>query len=200
MFLLCYLAFPSKYKLTKEELNRELKAIELAKKDINAFGYLYEKYFKQLFLFVLKRVSNKDLAGDLTSQVFLKALENINKYEYRGFPFSSWLYRIAINEVNQHYRKNSRHTEVQITENELGTILIDADMEQTSQHLELLISILNELPREMTQLIDLRFFEQQSFREIGEIFGITEDNAKVKLYRVLKKMKKMVTLKLDKGK
>ena len=52
----------------------------------------------------------------------------------------------------------------------------------------------------MTQLIDLRFFEKQSFREIGEIFGITEDNAKVKLYRVLRKMKKMVTLKLGKGK
>ncbi|MBL4652782.1 MAG: sigma-70 family RNA polymerase sigma factor [Flavobacteriales bacterium] len=186
--------------MNKEELNKELKAIELAKKDVNAFGYLYERYFKQIFLFILKRVSNKDLAGDLTSQVFLKALENLDKYEYRGFPFSSWLYRISINEVNQHYRKSSKHTEVEITENELGVILIDAEIEKIGEQFELLIEILNELSPEMTQLIDLRFFEKQSFREIGEIFGITEDNAKVKLYRVLRKMKKMVTLKLGKGK
>ncbi|MBL4624193.1 MAG: sigma-70 family RNA polymerase sigma factor, partial [Flavobacteriales bacterium] len=77
---------------------------------------------------------------------------------------------------------------------------VDAEMEQTQEHVEMLIEILNGLPQEMTQLIDLRFFERQSFREIGEIFGITEDNAKVKLYRVLKKMKKIVTLKMAESK
>jgi RNA polymerase sigma-70 factor (ECF subfamily) len=110
------------------------------------------------------------------------------------------LYRIAVNEVNQHYRKAAKHVEVEITENELGVILNDADVERNQAHRDLLVEILNELPQEMTQLIDLRFFEGQSFREIGEIFGITEDNAKVKLYRVLKKMKKMVTLKIGNSK
>ena len=189
-----------KCRLDKAELDRELKVIELAKKDLDAFGYIYDKYFKQIFLFILKRVSDKELSSDLTSQVFIKALENIGKYEYRGFPFSSWLYRIAVNEVNQHYRKAAKHVEVEITENELGVILDDADVDRNQAHRDLLVEILNELPQEMTQLIDLRFFEGQSFREIGEIFGITEDNAKVKLYRVLKKMKKMVTLKIGNSK
>lgn len=184
--------------MDKEELNRELRAIQLAKKDINAFGYLYEKYFEQLFLFVLKRVSNKDVAGDVTSQVFMKALENINKYEYRGFPFSSWLYRIAVNEVNMYYRKATKNIEISIDENELRLILGDAEIDNSEESQRMLIDVLNDLPQEMTQLIDLRFFERQSFKEIGDLFGITEDNAKVKLYRVLKKMKNMVTLKREK--
>ena len=76
-------------------------------------------------------------------------------------------------------------------------MLEDAEIDNSQENRQILIDVLNELPLEMTQLIDLRFFERQSFRDIGELFGITEDNAKVKLYRVLKKMKKMVTLKRE---
>ena len=66
-----------------------------AKKDMKYFEVLYRKYYSQIFKFVRKRVANADLVNDITSQVFLKAMLNIEKYKHQGFPFSSWLYRIA---------------------------------------------------------------------------------------------------------
>jgi len=62
-----------------------------------SFRPLYEAYFKKIFLFILHRVGEKEIAGDLSQQVFLNALSNIGRFEFRGLPFSAWLYRIAIN-------------------------------------------------------------------------------------------------------
>ena len=92
------MAMFNKYREVKSE--REL--INLAKKNSKYFEPIYKKYHEQIFRFVYQRLNNEDDAADITSQVFLKALLNLEKYEFRGFPFSSWLYRIALNEVNQH--------------------------------------------------------------------------------------------------
>ena len=82
----------------------EAKWIEEAKRDIDKFSLLYDHYFIPVFRFILKRVISQDVAADLCSQVFLKAMLNIKKYEDRGFPFACWLIRIAKNEVNLSFR------------------------------------------------------------------------------------------------
>ena|SRR5689334_5745448 len=82
--------------------------------DAEAFRPLYEKYFKRIFLFVHHRVGDKTLASDITSQVFLKALLNLRKFQFRGLPFSAWLFRIALNECHDFFRKNKRHRTVAI--------------------------------------------------------------------------------------
>jgi RNA polymerase sigma-70 factor (ECF subfamily) len=62
--------------------------------------------------------------------------------------------------------------------------------EQSSEeHYQLLLQAIKDLPEDDLQLIEMRFFESKPFREIGEILAITENNAKVKLYRVLDRMK-----------
>jgi RNA polymerase sigma-70 factor (ECF subfamily) len=76
-----------------------------AQQDPREFEPLYSKYYEPILRFVYKRLDTKSEAYDVTSQVFLSALQNLSKYEDRGFPFSSWLYRIAINELNQFFRK-----------------------------------------------------------------------------------------------
>lgn len=178
-----------------KELEQELKLINEAKKDSRRFGPLYNKYYKSIFLFVYKRVSDKELAADLTSQVFLKAMMNIQKYEYKGFPFSSWLYRIAANEVNMHYRSAKKMVQVSIRESDVNELINEIDEQTDEENRRLLIEAMNELPIESTQLIELRFFEKHSFKDIGHMFGITEGNAKIKTYRVVEKLKKMVNLK-----
>lgn len=85
---------------TKPVIENEQKLIEKAKQNSADFSPLYELYYKPIFLFVLRRLSDKELAADVTSQVFLKALQGISKYVSQGVPFSAWLYRIAINEVS----------------------------------------------------------------------------------------------------
>lgn len=77
--------------MNEKEKHIELTYIQKAKEDKKYFGFLYEKYFQQLFIFIFKKNQNEDFAGDICSKTFMKAMMNIDKYEDRGFPFSSWL-------------------------------------------------------------------------------------------------------------
>lgn len=176
----------------KKHADSDEALIARAQRDRAAFSALYEKYYEQIFLFIFKRVETEALAADLTSQVFLQAMSRLHQFEYRGFPFSSWLYRIAINEVNQYFRKNKRAVRVvsldrvdaERISDESG---MDAELEALLTGME---AVLAELEEASLCLIEMRFFDQKSFKEMGEILGITEGNAKVKTYRVLEKLKK----------
>lgn len=171
----------------------EKQVIEAAKKNPARFAPLYNKYYKPIFIFVFKKLKDEELTGDITSRVFLKALLNIDKYQDRGFPFSSWLYKIASNEVNMHFRKANKKQQVELNEKDLKVLMDEVEVGRTDdEHLEIVISALNQLPLEVSELIDLRFFEKRSFKEIGEIIGTSEGNAKIKTYRALDKLRKLL--------
>ena len=179
-------------RLDKNELEEEAQAIEAAKEDPSRFGPLYDRYYKQIFIFVYRRVSDQEVTADITSQVFLKALINLKGYTFQGYPLSSWLYRIALNETNMYFRQQKKMVSVSISERELGAVMEESGVEEKERSLELMVDALNDLDEDQSQLVELRFFEKTSFAEIGEIFGITEANAKMKVYRILKKLKKMI--------
>lgn len=169
----------------------EAELIEKAKKDVKFFGLLYEHYFDQIFKFVFMRVGGQeDLAGDLTQQSFIKAMANIQKYEDRGFAFSSWLYRIAQNEVNMHFRKSQKNHSVPVDEGRVKDLADDAQLPSymSMDDQEKLIGMINELESDHQDLIELRFFQQLSFKEIADIYNITEANAKMRVYRILEKI------------
>ena len=164
--------------------------IILAKKNSNYFTPIYKKYHEQIFRFIYQRMSTSDDAADLTSQVFLKALINLKTYEFRGYPFSSWLYRIALNEVNQYYRSTKNKRTISLDEADIKEIIEQTDNIINNDKREKLLKEMSLLKTEKLSLIELRFFEKRSFKEIGEILNITENNAKVRTYRVLDEMKK----------
>jgi RNA polymerase sigma-70 factor, ECF subfamily len=174
------------------QLLLEEEVIRKAQSSPEAFRVLYEKYYKLIFLFLLHRVGEKDLTADLTSQVFLKAFLNLKKYQFKGLPFSAWLYRIAVNECNSFFRKNKRERLV-VLEDELAENLYEEMfgpevMDELKQKLPL---ILEKLKPEELELIELRFLEDRAFKEVAEILGISENYAKVRTYRTLDKMKKL---------
>jgi RNA polymerase sigma-70 factor (ECF subfamily) len=171
----------------------EAELIAHAKKDAKYFGSLYNKYFDQIFRFIFKRLGgDEDLAGDLSQQTFMKALANIEKYEDRGFPFSSWLYRIAQNEVNMHFRKAKKNQSVPVDENRIADLASEAEIGSymSIEDQEQLIEMINDLDDDQMDLIELRFFQELSFKEIAEIYNITEANAKMRTYRILKRIAK----------
>jgi len=176
----------------KSSQQEEAKAILAAQQDPKYFSVLYNRYYKPVFVFVYKRINNQEVTADVTSRVFLKALLNIAKYKDRGFPFSSWLFRIAVNEVNQYYRDLKKEATVSLGEMEVEHLVEDLEIENTERHQQLMVDALNELAEEDARLVELRFFEHLSFQEIGAIFGWKEANAKIKVYRILKKMKAFV--------
>jgi RNA polymerase sigma-70 factor (ECF subfamily) len=176
----------------KDELKDEESLILKSQADSEAFRPLYEKYFKRIFLFVHHRVGDKSITADITSQVFLKALLNINKFSFRGLPFSAWLFRIALNECNDFFRKNKRYRLVTMEEGMVDHLYEELTSETRLEDLrQQLPSILQKLSVNELQIIELRFFEQRPFKEVGDILGISETYAKVRVYRILEKMKKL---------
>lgn len=180
----------SKEKLTYQDSDKEL--VARAKKDRNAFAPIYDKYFEPLYYFIFKRVQDEAIAGDICQEAMLKAMFNVHKFEFRGIPFSAWLYRIASNEVNLYFRKNKKVIQVEVEEKHVISIMQEIDLGKADREddQDKLIVILDSLKPEYTEIIELRFFYQYSFKEIAEFYEISEANAKMRLYRILEKIKK----------
>lgn len=174
---------------TKYRPEDEPELIKAARLSPEGFAPLYDYYYAPIFRFINKRFRDKDFAADVTQQVFLKALVNIDKYQDKGFPFSSWLYRIAVNEMNMIYRKAKNHVDHEVTEEDVSDLGKHLETGVNEEELTVLLGCVVELGGESAQLIEMRFFDKLSFKEIGDIFEITEANAKMKLYRVLEKLK-----------
>ncbi len=170
-------------------LAEELQIIEKAKLNPAHFAPLYKKYHEAIFRYVIKRVDEEEAAFDITSCVFIKALTNIQRYEFRGVPFSSWLFRIAKSELYQSFRDSKAKRTVNIDSIQVAQLVEDFTEVYSEENKAKLLKALPLLKDNQLQLIEMRFFEKRSFREIGEIIGLTENNTKVKTFRALVKLK-----------
>ncbi len=178
------------FQQTNEKLSPEEQQIKAAQKNPDQFKLLYQQYYKPIFRFVYQRLDSKEDAADITSQVFLKALLNIKKYEFKGLPFSSWLYRIALNELNMSFRSEKVQRAYNAEQEHLQEIITELKEQDSIEREQKLMNAIGDLDADDAQLIEMRYFEKRSFKEIGEILEITENNAKVKTYRVIDKLKK----------
>jgi RNA polymerase sigma-70 factor, ECF subfamily len=159
--------------------------------DPQAFKPIYEKYYKKVFLFVYRKVGEKELAADIAQQTFLKGLMALSKFQFRGVPFSAWLFRIALNECNEFFRKSKRARWIALDDGITHLLHEELTYDTTQDDLTTkLPALLAKLKEDELQLIQLRFFEGLAFKEISEILDMTENNTKVKTYRTLEKLKK----------
>lgn len=181
----------STYHQTKTQIADDGRLIEAAKKDPQKFEPLYKKYYKQILEFAYQRLDGKQEAYDIASQVFLKALQNLHKYEHRGLPFSSWLYRIAMNELNQYFRKTKQFRTVNLEAIGMGQLIDEMRNEDSIENQNRLNLCLQKLSSGDFLILEMRFFENRRFKEIAEILDITENNAKVKTYRAIDRLKRI---------
>lgn len=170
-------------------LEEERKLVERAKENPRYFAPLYERYHDAIFRYIYRRVDEEEQAYDITSSVFVKALQGIHKYEYRGLPFSAWLFRIAKSELYQSFRDQKAQRTVSIDKVVLKQVIEDWTEDYRQEDVDRLLSKLRLLKEGQLQLIEMRFFEKRSFKEIGDITGLSENNAKVKTFRAVLKLK-----------
>ncbi len=165
----------------------ELTLIERAKADKEAFGQLYELYVDRIYSYVYYRTGNPEDAEDLTARIFFRAMQHIGSYEDQGVPFSAWLYRIAHNLIANWHRDRSRRKIISLDDIAQWHIQDDSP-ELTAQLMEdkqgLLIAI-RRLPVERQELLILKFVEQLSNAEIGNIMGRSEGAIKSLYHRTL---------------
>ncbi|MBI5733164.1 sigma-70 family RNA polymerase sigma factor [Candidatus Jorgensenbacteria bacterium] len=158
--------------------------------DEKAFGVLYDEYIPRIYRFILLKVSRKQDAEDLTHQVFLNAWQNINRYEFRGFPFSSWLYRIAVNAVIDFYRTNKHEQRLETTPEE--------DLSETSELNDTVDHVLDitavktavaKLEPDQQNVIIMKFVDDLSNKEVAQALEKTEGAIRVIQHRALKQLR-----------
>lgn len=182
--------------MTEEEILLEYEEVKVAMSDPERFGVLYDRYFRDIFLFVFRRTDNEMITGDIVSQTFYNALKKLKSYKFMGLPFSAWLFRIATNEINKHYRKSQKRRVFSLEEQKVKEIFEEGGEEGNEDQIKLVIEKLNSLPTDLIEILELRFFESKSFKEIAFILEISESSAKMRVYRTLEKLKKEVTKKI----
>lgn len=183
----------STFHKTKEEIESELAQIEKAQKDPKDFAPIYNKYYDEIFIYINRKIGDSDVVAEVTSRTFTKCLININRFKYMGVPFSAWLYKIAMNEVRQFFRSKKNYPRT-LSLSDGGLNEIAQETIEESRYADahkILPHLLAHLKEKDLQIVELRFFEKKSFKEIGFMLGLTEVNAKVKLYRIINRLKKI---------
>jgi len=157
-----------------------------------SFDQLYDLYFEAIFRYVLRRVANVAEAEDLTAQTFYKALRGFWRFRWTGDSASAWLYRIATNEINSHYRGRGAASDLErpAPSAALTAELSDAERELAVHRLYLdLHRALRCLAPDDQALIVLRYFEQKPYDEITRILGSRPGTLAMRASRALKKLK-----------
>lgn len=158
--------------------------------DSHAFGVLYDHYVRKIYNFIFYKTYNKDIAEDLTSQTFFKALKNISSLDVER-PISSWLYRIAQNTVIDYFRAKKEHSDVEdIWDMDISdeTIDIIGSIDKTAEfkQLQKYLSKLSSMERD---IIKMRVWQEMSYKEIAEALGKTESSCKMMYSRSLAKLR-----------
>jgi RNA polymerase sigma-70 factor (ECF subfamily) len=176
------------------DIAQEKELVERARNDAIAFGELYDCYFSRIYGYILRRTANVQIAEDITSEVFLKVLKNLGKFRWRDVPFSSWLYRIASNEIANYFKKSGNgHVSLETVSPSLDDIELqnaDAELKKYDEYIVLHENI-SKLSIKYQEVIVLRFFEDKQVKEIGEILGKSEGTVKSLLHRGLEKLAKL---------
>lgn len=161
--------------------------VDIAGKDKDAFGELYERYINKIYNYIYYRVGNSQDAEDLAAKVFYRAMAHIDHYEDKGVPFQAWLYRIAHNLVANFHRDQGRRKIIPLDDYVAHSLRSEAPDKQTeaSEEQEMLLAAIRRLPEERQQLLLLKFVEHKSNAEIGELMERTEGAIKSLYHRTL---------------
>lgn len=160
------------------------------------FPALYEYFNKKLFDFVLKRVSNKEIAEDLTSEIFEKIYKSIADFKWQGITISAWIFRIARNRIIDHYRANNKYKKdtslydltniIQSNDPKADDIMVEKQEHQN------LYNAIREFDEEEQYLIYYKFFEDMQNKDISRLTGISETNVGTKLHRIRRRLEKLI--------
>jgi RNA polymerase sigma-70 factor (ECF subfamily) len=167
---------------TELELAAERDMILAAQRDGAAFAPLYERYVDQIFAYAYSLTRNRELAEDVTAATFARAMEELPRFEWRGVPYSAWLYRVAANLVARDKRRPGwielsphLHDDEESPE-ELAT------RHDRDEHIRAAVA---ELPADQRQAVLLRFGGDLRNREIAGIMGRSEGAVKLLTFRAM---------------
>jgi RNA polymerase sigma-70 factor (ECF subfamily) len=156
--------------------------IEAAKRDPGRFAQLYELNFDRVYAYVSRRVRERSTAEDITAEVFHHALANIERFEWRGSPFAAWLFRIAANEIADRTAQSGREV------SSAADVPGGDDPEEVEERARL-FRFVRELPEDQRSVLEMRFIEGRSIRDIAARLDRTEGAVKQLQFRGVRSLR-----------
>lgn len=154
--------------------------------DNNAFDQVLKRHKARLFNFILSMVKDSDLADDIFQETFVKAIVTIRQGRYNDQgKFIAWIYRIARNLIIDSYRQDKVENQLS-TDDENGVNLLnrsefsEGTVEDTLIGMQIeedLRALVTELPESQRQVVDMRFYQNLSFKEIAALTGVSINTA-----------------------
>jgi RNA polymerase sigma-70 factor (ECF subfamily) len=161
--------------------------------DQTALSALYDHYFPRVYRYVASRLPSTEDAEDVTTEIFLRIIQNLRSFSWRGLPFGAWVFRIARNEVVSHVRRQKvRTTTAQLTESIKDPSPDHVDELVTAMTVAHVRAAAEKLPEAQRQVIALRFGAGLSVAETAKALSKTENNVKVLQHKAIAKLQILV--------
>lgn len=177
--------------LDAKQLEAERRLIQSSQQHPHRFAELYDRYFDRVYAFALTRTGDRTSAEDVTSETFRRALENILSFEWRGVPFSAWLFRIAANAAADHFMRASREAPTD------EAIAGRRDEQWESRLIEVetrarLFELVQRLPKDQQKVVVMRFGQECSIKEVAQEMGRSEGAVKLLQHRAMETLRSWV--------
>lgn len=183
----------------------EARLIKQAQTDPAAFAVLYDRHVDRIYGYAYRQTQDAAVAEDITSATFEKALRSIPRFQWRGVSIAAWLYRIARNEIAQHYRRerflapltaaaDGANADPPAILSDTGSQRPTESVVQSGQRNRALHRALSELGAADRDVLTLRFLEQLSTEEVAAVLGCTRSNVYVRLHRALQRLRQQLEL------
>lgn len=157
--------------------------------DTDAFAALYREHVQVIYRYIAYRVNDPQLAEDLTGDVFVRALEGLDRYRDQGRPWLAWLYRIAHARVVDHYRQRRRRPDESDIDAEPLSVTPDMDenllRQQAARELRRMIA---QLTPDQQQVVILRFIEGYKVETVARLMGKQPNAIKQLQHRALRSL------------
>ena len=155
-----------------------------------AFGSLYDYYQPKIYRFVLIKVGRREEAEDLTHEVFKSAWESMGGYKNLGFPFSSWLYRIARNQITDHWRGRKEEASLENIDQEYFVAPASLQFDLTHKmEVERVKDAIGRLKPEYQDVVIMRFVEDLPVKDVAVALEKSEGAVKLLQHRAIKELK-----------
>jgi len=155
------------------------------------FSGLYEKYLPKVFSYVSYRVEEKEIAEDITSAIFEKAVAKYSSYDEKKAGFSTWIFTIARNAIIDYYRSRDKEQEYR-KEAKIQIMVLSTSIEEEvarTEDIKKLKMCLKKLGEKEQEIITLKFSSEMNNREIAGVTGLSESNVGTILCRAIKKLR-----------
>jgi RNA polymerase sigma-70 factor (ECF subfamily) len=164
--------------------------VEAAQRDPDRFAELYELHFERVYAFIARHARGREVAQDLTSEVFHDALASIRRFEWRGVPFSAWLLRIASNALADHFGRlaRSQKTSAPPGMDVENVVAFNSTFEEVDERARL-FRLVKTLPPDQRRVVEMRFGEERSIRDISREIGRSEGAVKQLQFRALESLR-----------